>query len=113
MREAFRGPIGGYVYRADNDPQFEGCRWKPSIHMPKWAARIWLEVTGVRVERVQDISEEDAIAEGIPRGAVQYCGHAIRLFRDLWDSINAKRGYPWEVNPWVWVVEFKRTETMT
>ena len=78
--------------------------WKPSIHMPKKAARIWLEITDIRVERVQDISGDGAVAEGI-KSTPDY---AIDYFASLWDSINQKRGYGWESNPWVWVVEFKR-----
>jgi hypothetical protein len=86
-----------------------GRRWRPSIFMPRWASRISLEVTGVRVERVQDISEEDAGAEGCvpwrdPGGGVTYRSG----FADLWDSINAKRGSAWDANPYVWVIEFRR-----
>jgi hypothetical protein len=76
--------------------------------MPRWASRITLEVTGVRVERVQDITECEARREGVTceRALI---GNAARLaFRSLWDSINKKRGYGWDVNPWVWVVEFRR-----
>ena len=90
--------------------------------MPKLAARIWLEVLDVRVERVQDISMHDAIKEGIrPKHmefkAVKDCEvlepapmtvAPIELFAELWDSINAKRGYSWESNCFVWVIEFKR-----
>ncbi|MHC4121982.1 MAG: hypothetical protein ACYSSI_00280 [Planctomycetota bacterium] len=94
----------------------------PSIHMPKWATRIWLEITNIRVERVQDISEEDAKAEGVEPEKVRcrdlagivYGGNQWRDFwlykagfKTLWDSLNAKRGYSWESNPWVWVIEFK------
>jgi len=93
-------------------------KWRPSIHMPRWASRITLEVTGVRIERMQDISKHDAIAEGIqwseafPEGYVhpgsrRGFGSAQQAFRSLWDSINAKRGYSWDSNPWVWVVEFE------
>jgi hypothetical protein len=86
---------------------------RPSIFMPRWASRITLEITDVRVERVRDISEEDAISEGvdavsqadIPRQATW---NRRQDFKQLWDSINAKRGYGWDANPWVWVVEFKR-----
>jgi len=81
-------------------------RWRPSIHMPRWASRITLEVIAVRVERVQEISEADARKEGIPSKHVPECGLEINDFHALWDSINAKRGYPWDSNPWVWVVEF-------
>ncbi|SOT39364.1 Phage-related protein (fragment) [Burkholderia cenocepacia] len=84
--------------------------------MPRWASRITLEITGVRAERLQSISEADARDEGVTiedhhmRG---YCGGAfrppsIRAFHDLWDSLNASRGHGWDTNPWVWVVEFKQ-----
>jgi len=80
----------------------------PPIHMPRWASRISLEITGVRVERVQDISEADALAEGVDRTNTSLPGYATERFRRLWDSINAARGFGWEVNPWVWVIEFRR-----
>lgn len=86
---------------------------RPSIFMPRWASRINLEITAIRVERVKDITREDVLAEGLrPLGygrvtEPQYC---IKPFGDLWDTINAKRGYPWKDNPWIWVVEFKRVE---
>jgi hypothetical protein len=83
--------------------------------MPRWASRLTLEITGVRVERLQDISPDDVSAEGVPPG----CGpprDGTRLtaagrrmvFAELWDSINAKRGYDWDSNPWVWVIQFER-----
>lgn len=90
-------------------------RWRPSIHMPRWASRITLEVTGVRVERLQDISEADAIAEGVEHDGDCWKSYidgvgpfttARISFKSLWDSINKDRA-PWESNPWVWVVEFK------
>lgn len=87
-------------------------RWRPSIHMPRWASRITLEITDIRVERVQDISEEDAKAEGADKLHIDDLGQTWkshkRGFETLWDSINDKRGYGWNKNPWVWVVEFKR-----
>lgn len=88
---------------------------RPARFMPKWASRITLEITNVRVERLQEISDRDAFAEGID----SYCrqpledrpdGTARGAFRDLWDSINAASGCGWDANPWVWVVEFKRLE---
>lgn len=110
VRETWSGTQGeGVAYRA-TEPEMNGEPWKPSIHMPKWAARIWLEIEGARVERVQEISEEDAFAEGILTGRCYEDGEAVYGFRELWDSINTKRGYGWEVNPWVWVLEFKRVK---
>lgn len=95
---------------------WDALKWRPSIFMPRWASRIALEVTGVRVERLQAITESDAKAEGCERGAgtaVYPSGRAARLtsYRDgysaLWDEINRERA-PWASNPWVWVVEFRR-----
>ncbi|WP_063901872.1 hypothetical protein [Burkholderia pseudomultivorans] len=91
-------------------------RWIPSIHMPRWASRITLEITGVRAERLQSISEPDARAEGVTiadhhlRGyrADAYRPPSIRACHELWDSLNATRGHGWDTNPWVWVIEFKR-----
>ena len=83
--------------------------WRPSIHMPRWASRITLEVVSVRVERLQEISETDALAEGINGEELfRAQGYAPDAFRKLWDSLNAKRGYGWAKNPYVWVIEFKR-----
>ncbi len=87
--------------------------WKPrpSIHMPRWAARLFLEVTSVKVERLQDISDEDARREGDPhQGLIASENTHKEWFKALWDSLNAKRGYSWESNPWVFAYEFKRTE---
>jgi hypothetical protein len=95
------------IYRADHPNRYG--RWRPSIHMPRWASRIDLEVTGVRVERLQDISEVDAIAEGAPPVLVPPDGGSMphaEGFRDLWESINGDRS--WAENPFVWVIEFKR-----
>jgi hypothetical protein len=79
--------------------------WRPSIFMPRWASRIELEIVNVRLERVQQISEADIQAEGAPSD--WGCRHT--WFSPLWDTINDKRGYPWDRNPWVWVVEFRNT----
>jgi hypothetical protein len=81
-----------------------GLKATPSIHMPRWASRITLEITEVRVERLQDISHEDAWAEGINAPG----SFAVEEYRRLWDSLNEKRGYGWDANPWVWVVAFRR-----
>lgn len=94
------------IYRADN--RCEPDRWRPSIHMPRWAARLFLRVTNVRCERVQEISEADALAEGFRPS--ENWNQAKWAFRETWDSLNAKRGYGWDVNPWVWVYEFERVE---
>lgn len=93
---------GAPLYKASND---DGeSKWRPSIHMPRWAARIFLTVKSVRVERVQDISESDCLAEGLTNGDRYECCHDE--FRTLWDSIYAPRGLGWAANPWVWVTEF-------
>ena len=99
--------------------EVNGDRWRQSIHMPRWASRITLEITGIRAERVQDIGEEDVRAEGIIFSHYNtdhfYKAHNIEnpgryCFEMLWDRINAKRGYSWESNPWVFVIEFKRLD---
>ncbi len=87
--------------------------WKPSIFMPRWASRITLEITEVRVERVRDISHADAILEGakcfpVASPREERLSGAQIVFAGSWDTINAKRGYGWEVNPWVWVISFTR-----
>ncbi len=87
--------------------------WHPSIHMPREYSRIDLEITDIRAERLQDISEADIKAEGISpytfaRGVLSDNPPEFRwAFIKLWDSINAKRGYGWEANPWVWPIKFK------
>lgn len=93
--------------------EYDGA-WRPSIHMPRWASRILLEITDVRVERLQDITYEQAAAEGVHRGPLrEWCAsdeggachkYPVPAFRDLWQSV----GGNWDANPWVWVVEFKR-----
>lgn len=123
------GPLQRYAFAADSPPGSAsdearkdfGVKWKPSIHMPRAACRILLEITAVRVERLQDISEEQARAEGVrqmrdgsgcwvsqegPGGLVTPWPTAKEAFSDLWRSINGAES--WAANPWVWVVEFKR-----
>lgn len=117
----FRGhPI--YYYRADGDLRPEGWRgaWHPSIHMPKEAARIWLKVTDVRVERLQDITEDGAKAEGANWKNGRNVGWeekmqrtAIERFAKIWDSTIKKSDldrYGWNASPWVWAIEFERCE---
>lgn len=106
-------------YRAsDPEPELSyddmdgpGCRWKPSIHMPRWASRINLEIIDIRVEQLQEISEADAKAEGMQKN-MEFIGFT-KHFKEVWDSINGKsrkdgRDISWSTNPWVWVVEFKK-----
>lgn len=86
------------------------ARWKPSIHMPKWAARIWLEITGVRVERLQEITPDNCIAEGawpVEQRELGRGHEAVSAFRELWEST----GGDWAANPWVWVIDFKVLST--
>lgn len=144
VRETYQGPLFDYeqmeayledgskfekpefcVYKADGKPAPEffdaddnlHCRWRPSIHMPRWASRITLEITGVRVERLNDISDEDAKAEGVPKSHKfpdTYLtpkgdfADADIAFQRLWESIHGEEN--WQANPWVWVIEFKRIE---
>lgn len=85
-------------------------RWRPSIHMPRRYSRIQLTVEDIRVERVQEISPRDAWAEGVKCKCMKptpMCKGNIDTFSELWDSINAERGYSWESNPWVWSFSFK------
>lgn len=115
------------IHRATWDGS-EMVGWTSSIHMPRWASRITLEITGVRVERLQDISESDAVAEGIeplplepdmPQFYHEYFPIGIKnglrcnmsaasSFSGLWEAIYGKES--WQANPWVWVIEFKRVE---
>ena len=78
-----------------------------SIFMPRWASRITLELTGVRVERVQDISEEDAVAEGIEAKEPNHVVSARYRYGQDWNDINRKRGYSWDINPWIWALTFR------
>jgi len=100
----------GVTYRADA-PSLKPCDggWTPSIHMPRWASRITLEITDVRVERLNDISADDAKAEGVAAPALNgWCDDNkwVSQFAWLWSSINGAGS--WDANPWVWVIEFKR-----
>jgi hypothetical protein len=120
-----RDPAGQrqrYAFAADCPPGSSGdearkdygLKWKPSIHMPRTASRILLEIVSVHVERLQDISETDARAEGVKiedRHTVGYCAGeflppSIRAYRELWENMNGADS--WDANPWVWVVEFRR-----
>lgn len=147
VRETWQGPLFDYeqwgAYREDHrrfetpafcryaadggaPPEFVDeedelqCKWRPSIHMPRWASRITLEIESVRVERLQDISEADALAEGCPcyvcgapldgnSEADCHCFHRTATasdYRDLWEHINGEGS--WSANPWVWAITFKR-----
>lgn len=104
-----------YYYKAD-DNDFH-CVWHPSIHMPKEAARIWLKVTDVRVERLHDITGKSVLREGINShvhpDADYFDGNQREVFAELWDSTIKKSDierYGWNANPWVWVIEFERCE---
>jgi len=90
---------GSFLDAISNRP-----KWKPSIHMPRAASRITLEITGVRVERLQEISEGDIIAEGCPSEFLL----GTNWYRPLWESINGPGS--WDANPFVWVVEFRKLE---
>lgn len=92
------------IYRASR-PHYPGP-WKPSIHMPRWASRIDLDVTAVRIERLQDISRGDAMAEGCPFPNMAQGNDPRQWFADLWKQINDAGS--WDANPWVWVIEFER-----
>lgn len=115
----FPGMDSRACYRADPGHKYDGIKWKPSIHMPRAACRLMLEITGVRAERLNDCSESDAAAEGalpICAGAApcidQQARHygeeptAVSAFASLWNSINGAGA--WADNPWVWVIEFRR-----
>ena len=115
VRETWKEAPKGYYYYEDwqrNDIA-DVTKWKPSIHMPKGAARIWLKVTDVRVERLQEITEVQAQAEGCNSGLLTGACTARGQFEDLWNSIIKKSDidrYGWDANPWAWVIEFERCE---
>ena len=134
--EVFWNFFSGILYKADGDLEFEGKfyaldKWSPSIHMPKKHARIYLEITEIRVERLHEITTEDAIAEGIEpikfmsQKKIETVGQLYRdylvkqthldkgtkplkSFESLWQSINGMES--WQHNPWVWVISFKQIE---
>ncbi|HBR2172172.1 TPA: hypothetical protein L9N07_001283 [Klebsiella pneumoniae] len=127
VRETWNKYGGLLTYRADHDwiddmrkETVCTAKWVPSIHMPRWASRILLEIIDVRVERLNAISEEDARAEGIIDGGCLNCGEpepcgcanpepdATDAFAYLWQSIYGQEN--WNANPWVWVISFKRVE---
>ncbi|HBS7490690.1 TPA: hypothetical protein ACVY15_003319 [Klebsiella pneumoniae] len=135
VRETFQGPLFDYdlmdnyckyptpfkkpefcVYKADGVPAPEfydaddelHCCWRPSIHMPRWASRILLEITDVRVERLKSISDGDAIREGCSTADMKSGDCVADVFARLWASIYGSDS--WNANPWVWVIEFKRVE---
>lgn len=109
-----------YYYKASTSDEYlaSGEKWQPSIFMPKEACRIRLEITNVRVERLQDISQEDAKAEGLYPAPHRCPGWKNELlsftdcykcaFKILWNSINGKKGHQWNKNEWVWVIEFRK-----
>ena len=107
-----------YWYKADDQDENPDDKWLPSIHMPREAARLFLRVTGVQVERLQDISEDDALAEGANAGEyLDEVGNLVDVyyphedFARIWDNTIKKadlRRYGWDANPWVWVIEFER-----
>ena len=116
-------PYFGVAYRADegDNPEDVGGRrqkWTPSIHMPRYLSRITLEIIDVRVERVQDINESEAQAEGVRPafshpgldGVVSQPSYRWGFWR-LWDKLYAERGLGWDVNPWVWAITFRRVES--
>ena len=135
VRETFQGPLFDFdlmdsyckdstpfeksefcVYKADGVPAPEfydaddelHCCWRPSIHMPRWASRILLEITGVRVERLKSISDRDALREGCSTADMKSGDCVADVFARLWASIYGSDS--WNANPWVWVIEFKRVE---
>lgn len=135
VRETFQGPLFDFdlmdsyckdstpfeksefcVYKADGVPAPEfydaddelHCCWRPSIHMPRWASRILLEITDVRVERLKSISDRDALREGCSAADMKSGDCVADVFARLWASIFGSDS--WNANPWVWVIEFKRVE---
>jgi hypothetical protein len=122
VRECFRQAYAktkysdGIIYKADQQRaagmhEFSDChKWKPSIHMPKKHARIWLMVEAVWADRVQEITASEIEKEGAITENTEI-NDALPIWIKLWDTINKKRGHGWDKNPWVWVVEFSVTST--
>lgn len=117
VRETWsRMETGKYLYKADNEKPISYLGWRPSIHMPREAARIFLRVTDVRVERLQDITQDQIDAEGCKEWAYSATTGELlpsgpSWFKIAWDStVKAKNmsTYSWDANPWVWVIEFER-----
>ena len=115
VRESFRQMQDGIDYKADHEYRI-GFTWKPSIHMFRKDSRITLEITNIRVERLREISEDNAKAEGVsigwyvrdtPDGEERVPTDFVSGFRHAWDKINGKK-HPWASNPWIWVIEFKK-----
>ena len=105
MTTWYRATNGGITWSDDGESE-ANVPWKPAIHMPKSLARIWLEVTGVRVERLQSISRGDAMAEGCPFPNMADGADPRKWFAEVWEST----GGDWAANPWVWVIDFKSIE---
>jgi len=118
-------PVGTNIHYRSTWEGPCGLRWRPSIHMPRWASRVTLEITNIRAERLHDISWDDALAEGIDRlvdrydepdvwrdysseGPPEYTSDPIESYATLWESIHGSGA--WDKNPWVWVLEFARVE---
>ena len=115
VRETWKKAPNGYYYYEDwqKDDIADVTKWKPSIHMPKEAARIWLKVTDVRVEQLQDMDKMDAVKEGIDTRLCINLNHALAKFKKLWNSTVKKSDidrYGWDANSYVWVIEFERCE---
>lgn len=93
-------------------PDWAG-KLRPSIFLPRVACRTVLEITSVRIDLLQDITDDDALKEGVDRTNTSIPGYARERFSRLWDSLNAARGFGWDTNPWVWRIEFKRADDVT
>ena len=106
-----KGPTGSSLYGRAQVAWLWKHDYLSARFMPRWASRINLEITEIRVERLQEISGKDCLREGITKtteGKLLLGSHLVYSFREVWDKLNAKRGYPWESNPWVWVISFKK-----